>query len=383
MQDTVIDKFIAVPRWFATEMNRQGRPLPHLFEPRASQKEAKGFTMGDIMPNEAGPSNVASTSATIDTGNDSVIPTVARGTHIARSPTVLASRVWHGYHENDSITKWAEAIIGSPTSERLNGMLVESNQDTPVTNTHSIRGMVALYRLLPNNEGNNVLPDNESNIIVHLLLCELALHPNRYDGILHSMGLLPHPNFQPGPLPDYSHASPPTVRQVAHELAIWGYTKSHLQDIALYLLWWLHDVAPTIASCWIVIQRQFIHVVLNVLAHYVFQGVPRTTLDVENYVFPDGSQSSNVDNAGRYADYSVVLTYVRPFAQQLAAQSNTLPVTGATQPAVAPSTADQAIEMAPRIIDWDDTQFNATGDPVIDYGEDDGMDMAGYTQPHE
>ncbi|KAJ3780732.1 hypothetical protein GGU10DRAFT_380286 [Lentinula aff. detonsa] len=383
MQDTVIDKFIAVPRWFATEMNRQGRPLPHLFEPRASQKEAKGFTMGDIMPNEAGPSNVAHNSAAIDTGNDSVIPTVARGTRIAQSPTVLASRVWHGCRENDPVAKWAESILGSPASERLNGMLVESNQDTPVTNTRSICGMVAVYRLLPNNEGNNVLSDNESNLIVHLLLCELALDPTRYDGILQSMGLLPHPNFQPGPLPDYSHDSPPTVRQVAHELAIRGYTKSQLQDIALYLLWWLHGVAPTIASCWIVIQRQFVHVVLDVLAHHVFQGVPRTTVDVENYVFPDSSQSSNIDNAGRYADYSVVLTYVRPFAQQLSAQGNELPVAGAvaTQSVASPSTEGHAIEMAPRIIDWDDTQFNATGDPVIDYGEDDGMDMAGYTQP--
>ncbi|KAJ3709807.1 hypothetical protein DFJ43DRAFT_1162403 [Lentinula guzmanii] len=355
MQDTVIDKFIAVPRWFATEMNRQGRPLPHLFEPRASQKEAKGFTMGDIMPNEAGPSNVAPNNATIDTRNNSAVPTVARGTRVA------------------------------PASERLNGMLVESNQDTPVTNTRSIRGMVAVYRLLPNNEGDNVLSDNESNLIVHLILCELALNPTRYDGILQSMGLLPHPNFQPGPLPDYSHASPPTVRQVAHELAIRGYTKSQLQDMALYLLWWLHGVAPTIAGSWIVIQRQFVHVVIDVLAHHVFQGVPRTTVDVENYVFPDGSQSSNIDNAGRFADYSVVLTYVRPFAQQLAAQSTVLPVAGAiaTQSVAPSSTEDHAMEMAPRIIDWDDTQFNATGDPVIDYGEDDGMDMAGYTQPQE
>ncbi|KAJ3791604.1 hypothetical protein GGU11DRAFT_761469, partial [Lentinula aff. detonsa] len=380
MQDTVIEKFIAVPRWFATEMNRQGRPLPHLFEPRASQKEAKGFTMGDIMPTEAGPSNVAHNSATIATGNNSAAPTVARGTRIARSSTVLASRVWHGCRENDPIAKWAESILGSPASERLNGMLVESNQDTPVTNTCSIRRMVAVYRLLPNNEGDNVLLDNESNLIVHLILCELALNPTRYDGILQSMGLLPHPNFQPGPLPDYSHASPPTVRQVAHELAIRGYTKSQLQDIALYLLWWLHGVAPTIASCWIVIQRQFVHVVLDVLAHHVFQGVPRTTVDVENYVFPDGSQSSNIDNAGRYADYSEVLTYVRPFAQQLDAQGTVLP---ATQSVASSSTEDHAMDMAPRIIDWDDTQFNATGDPVIDYGEDDGMDMAGYTQPQE
>ncbi|KAJ3800899.1 hypothetical protein GGU11DRAFT_846065, partial [Lentinula aff. detonsa] len=176
-----------------------------------------------------------------------------------------------------------------------------------------------------------------------------------------------------------------TARQIAHELAIRGFTKSQLQDIALYLLWWLHGVAPTIASCWTVIQQQFVHVVFDVLVHHVFQGVPRTTVEVENYVFPDGSQSSNIDNAGRYADYSVVLNYVRPFAQQLADLNSAAPVASAdtTQPVTTVQAEDHAIDMAPRIIDWDDTQFNSTGDPVIDYGEDDGMDMAGYSQPHE
>ncbi|KAJ3979212.1 hypothetical protein F5890DRAFT_1478716 [Lentinula detonsa] len=375
MQDAVIEKFVAVPRWFATEMNRQGHPLPHLFEPKASQKRAKGFTMGDVMPSEAGPSNGASTSSGIETRTEPATPMVARGTCIARSPTVLANRVWHGCRENDSITKWADAILSSPAAERLNGMLVESNQSTPVTNTRSIWGMVTVYRLLPNNEGNNVLSDNESNVIVHLLLCELALHPTHYDGILHSMGLLPHPNLQPGPLPDYSRTSPPMARQIAHELAIRGYTKSQLQDIVLYLLWWLHGIAPTIASCWTVIQQQFVHVVFDVLAHHVFQGVPHTTIEVENYVFPDGSQSSNIDNAGRYADYST----------QLADQSSTIHADSAniTQPMTALQTEDHAIEMAPHIVDWDDAQFNSTGDPVIDYGEDNGMDMAGYAQPHE
>ncbi|KAJ3792129.1 hypothetical protein GGU11DRAFT_864664 [Lentinula aff. detonsa] len=242
-------------------MWKTGHPLPHLFEPKASQKRAKGFTMGNVMPSEAGPSNMGSTSSGIETRTEPATPVVARGMRIARSPTVLTNRVWHGCRENNSVTKWAGAIISSSASEQLNGMLVESNQSTPVTNTRSIWGMVTIYQLLPNNEGNNVLSNNELNIIVHLLLCELALHPTCYDVILHSMGLLPHPNFQPGPLPDYSCASPPTARQIAHELAIRGYTKSQLQDIALYLLWWLHGIAPTIASCWTVIQQQFVHVV--------------------------------------------------------------------------------------------------------------------------
>ncbi|KAJ3792937.1 hypothetical protein GGU11DRAFT_749412 [Lentinula aff. detonsa] len=113
--------------------------------------------------------------------------------------------------------------------------------------------------------------------------------------------------------------------------------------------------------------------------------MPHTTVEVENYVFPDGSQSSNIDNAGRYADYSVVLTYVRPFAQQLADLSSAAPVASADamRPVTMIQAEDHAVEMAPRIIDWDDTQFNSTGDPVIDYGEDGGMDMAGYSQPHD
>ncbi|KAJ3994109.1 hypothetical protein F5050DRAFT_1713971 [Lentinula boryana] len=349
MQDAVIEKFIAVPTWFATEMNRQGHPLPHLFEPKPSLKKAKGFTMRDVMPGEAGPSNADSTSYGTESRATAVAPTTAKGSRIRRSPTILENRVWHGCHENDPVSKWAEAILSSPASERLNGMLVESNQNTPVTNTCSIRGMVAVFQLLPNNLGNDVLSDNDSNLIVHALLCELALHPTQYDGILHSMGLLPHPHFQPGPLPDYNYTSPPTVRQIAHELAIRGYNKSHLQDIALYLLWWLHGIAPTMTSCWTIIQQQFIHVVLEVLAHHVFQ----------------------------------VLTHVRPFAQQLAAQSSAIHVATGEQPTTALTVDDHAIEMAPGIIDWDDTQFNATGDPVIDYREDDGMDMAGYTQPHE
>ncbi|KAJ3779804.1 hypothetical protein GGU10DRAFT_381742, partial [Lentinula aff. detonsa] len=110
---------------------------------------------------------------------------------------------------------------------------------------------------------------------------------------------------------------------------------------------------------------------LTVLAHHVFQGVPRTTIEVENHVFTDGSQSGNLGNAGRFADYSVVLTYVRPIAQQLL-----LPTTG--QSAASITTDDVHLDgEPPSIVDWDDTQFNAEGDPVIDYGEDDGMNMAG------
>ncbi|KAJ3979029.1 hypothetical protein F5890DRAFT_1478860 [Lentinula detonsa] len=352
VDNAVIDRFTAVPQWYAAEMTRQGHTVPKLFEPKPSQKKARHTTAGASLY-EAGPSNIASTSATTDGEIMADVPTIANRTIVERSPTVLERRVWQGRRENDSVLQWADSILSSPASDRLNGMLVESIQDSPMTNTRSICGMLAVFRLLPNNTGNGVLTDGESNLLVHLLLCELALHPNRYDGILQSMGLLPHRTFRPGPLPDYSRASPPTVRQIAHELAICGYTTAQLQDLALYLLWWLYRVASSMPTRWVVIQHQFVHVVNDVLAHYVFQGVPRTTIEVENYVFTD------------------VLTHVRPIAQQLS-----LPVTG--QP-VTPITTDDVHlgGEAPSIIDWDDTQFNAEGDPVIDYGEDDGMNMAG------
>ncbi|KAJ3780541.1 hypothetical protein GGU10DRAFT_337085 [Lentinula aff. detonsa] len=370
VDNAVIDRFTAVPQWYIAEMNQQGHNVPSLFEPKPLQKKAR-HTAASASGYEAGPSNVAPTSATTDGEVMADVPTFAYGTIVERSPTVLERRVWQGRRENDSIPQWAESILSSPASDRLNGMLVESIQDSPTTNTHSIRGMLAVLRQLPNNTGNGVMTDGESNLLVHLLLCELALHPNRYDGILQSMGLLPHRTFRPGPLPDYSCASPPTVRQIAHELAIRGYTTAQLQDIALYLLWWLYGVASSMTTRWIVIQHQFVHVVNDVLAHYVFQGVPRTTVEVENYVFTDGLQSGNLGNAGRFADYSVVLTHVRPIAQQLS-----LPVTG--QSATPISTNDVHLGgEAPSIVDWDDTQFNAEGDPVIDYGEDDGMNMAG------
>ncbi|KAJ3785935.1 hypothetical protein GGU10DRAFT_375402 [Lentinula aff. detonsa] len=308
VDNAVIDRFTTVPQWYEAEMTQQGHTVPKLFEPKPSQKKARNTatsvsygeavtapTAAEATPStlyyEAGPSHTATTGETIE---------------------------WRGRRENDSVNQWAESILSSSVSDRLNGMLVESIQGSPTTNTRSIHGMLAVFRLLPNNAGNGVLTDVDSNLLVHLFLCELALHPNRYDGIFHSMGLVPHRSFRPGPLPDYSRTSPPTVRQIAHELVIRGYTKAHLQDLSLYLLWWLHGVAASMNSHWVVIQQQLVHVVNDVLAHHVFQGVPRTTIEVENYVFTDGSQSSNLDNAGRFADYSVVLTYVRSIAQQLA-----------------------------------------------------------------
>ncbi|KAJ3979348.1 hypothetical protein F5890DRAFT_1558838 [Lentinula detonsa] len=317
-----------------------------------SQKKARHTAAGASLY-EAGPSNVASTSATTDGEVMADVPTVANGTIVERSPTVLERRVWQGRRENDSVLQWADSILSSPASDRLNGMLVESIQDSPTTNTRSIRGMLAVFRLLPNNTGNGVLTDGESNLLVHLLLCELALHPNRYDGILQSMGLLPHRTFRPGPLPDYSRTSPPTVRQIAHELAIRGYTMAQLQDLALYLLWWLYRVTSSMTTHWVVIQHQFVHVVNDILAHYVFQG------------------SGNLGNAGRFADYSVVLTHTRPIAQQLS-----LPIMGQSATPITTDDVHLGSE-APSIVDCDDTQFNAEGDPIIDYGEDDGMNMAG------
>ncbi|KAJ3792979.1 hypothetical protein GGU11DRAFT_760310 [Lentinula aff. detonsa] len=361
------------PHWYIVEMTQQGHTVPKLFKPKPSQKKARHATASASLY-EAGSSNVALTGAATDGEAMADAATFASGTLIERLPMVLKCRVWQGRRENNSVLQWAELILSSLALDRLNGMLVESIQGSPTTNTCSIWGMLAVFRLLPNNTGNGALTDGESNLLVHLLLCELALHPDLYNGILHSMGLLPHRRFQPGPLPDYSRTSPPTVRQITHELVIRGYTMAHLQDLALDLLWWIHGVAATMTTRWVVIQQHFIHIVNNVLAHHVFQGVPRTTIEVENYVFTNGLQSGNLGNAGRFADYSVVLTHVRPIAQQLS-----LPVTLVGEQSTSPITADDlhVDGDTPSIVNWDDTQFNADGDPVIDYGEDDGMNMAG------
>ncbi|KAJ3996721.1 hypothetical protein F5050DRAFT_1711850 [Lentinula boryana] len=230
VDDAVIDRFTTVPQWYIAEMTRQGHTVPKLFEPKPSQKKARHAAAGASLY-EAGPSNVASTSATTDGEVMADVPTFANGTIIERFPTVLERRVWQGRRENNSILQWADSILSSPASDRLNGMLVESIQDSPTTNTRSIRRMLAVFRLLPNNTGNGVLTDGESNL--------------------------------------------------------------------------------------------------------------------------------------------VVLTYVRPIAQQLS-----LPTTG--QSAASITTNDVHLDgETPSIVDWDNTQFNAEGDPVIDYGEDDGMNMAG------
>ncbi|KAJ3978752.1 hypothetical protein F5890DRAFT_1559736 [Lentinula detonsa] len=254
VDDAVIDRFTTVPQWYIAEMNRQGHTVPKLFEPKPSQKKARHAAAGASLY-EAGPSNVASTSATTDGEVMADVPTSANGTVIERFPAVLERRVWRGRRENDSVLQCVDSILSSPASDRLNGMLVESIQDSPTTNTRSIRGMLAVFRLLPNNTGNGVLTDGESNL--------------------------------------------------------------------LSLQW-----DPPI------------------------DGVPASS-----YIPP----------------WSVagLFPYLTAYTQQLS-----LPTTG--QSAAPITTDDEHLGgEPPSIVDWDDTQFNAEGDPVIDYGEDDGMNMAG------
>ncbi|KAJ3791479.1 hypothetical protein GGU11DRAFT_751709 [Lentinula aff. detonsa] len=88
VDDAVIDRFTTVPQWYIAEMNRQGHPVPKLFEPKPSQKKARHAATGASLY-EAGPSNVASTSATTDGEVMADVPTSANGMVIECFPAVL------------------------------------------------------------------------------------------------------------------------------------------------------------------------------------------------------------------------------------------------------------------------------------------------------
>ncbi|KAJ3780493.1 hypothetical protein GGU10DRAFT_337131 [Lentinula aff. detonsa] len=96
VDDAVIDQFTTVPQWYIAEMNRQGHTVPKLFEPKPLQKKARHAAAGASLY-EAGPSNIASTSATMDGEVMADVPTFANGTIIERFPTVLERRMLH-YH---------------------------------------------------------------------------------------------------------------------------------------------------------------------------------------------------------------------------------------------------------------------------------------------
>ncbi|KAJ3765608.1 hypothetical protein FB446DRAFT_794890 [Lentinula raphanica] len=115
-------------------------------------------------------------------------------------------------------------------------MRVEVVNDTARTNTRSIRGMLAVFQLIPNAMGTHVIHEGDANLWVHLMLCELALHPTRYEGMLQVVGLEPNPIYQPGPLPEFPIESPIQLERICRDLANRGYTVAHLQDMALYLI---------------------------------------------------------------------------------------------------------------------------------------------------
>ncbi|KAJ3770027.1 hypothetical protein FB446DRAFT_790830 [Lentinula raphanica] len=390
--ENALATFNVIPRWYRNLMELQGKKVPST------------TTMGGNAPTA---SNAPGTSAShsrldplVDEPLGSVLGSVvhsgptpravrhARGELIPRNTIVRDHRTWFGLTEASDLSQWASAILSHTPDERLPGMRVEVVADVARTNTRSIRGMLAVFQLIPNATGTHVLHEGDANLWVHLMLSELALHPSRYEGMLQLVGLEPNPIYQPGPLPDLPIDRPLQLERICRDLANRGYTVAHLQDMALYLLWWLHDVAHRIPHLWDRLQQQFSHVVRDVLAQYVFNGVPRTTIEIEQYVFPDGSRSDNIDNAGRFADYSVVLTHTRNIVDSLehSAFSTTAPISSVAASSMPPpsiSSTNSAPSGAsgsdlidpPEPIDWD-AQFTSDGDPRLDYG-DDGMDIAG------
>ncbi|KAJ3740305.1 hypothetical protein EV360DRAFT_76811 [Lentinula raphanica] len=390
--ENVLATFSIIPRWYKNLMELQGKKVPSMTTVGGNTPSASNAPGTSASHSRQDPLVIESIGSGPSTMVSSGPPTraarYARGDLVPRNPTVRENRTWFGLTESSALEQWALAILSHSPEERLPGMRVEVVNDTARTNTRSIRGMLAVFQLIPNAMGTHVIHEGDANLWVHLMLCELALHPTRYEGMLQVVGLEPNPIYQPGPLPEFPIESPIQLERICRDLANRGYTVAHLQDMALYLLWWLNDVAHCIPHLWDRLQQQFSHVVRSVLAQYVFNGVPRTTNEIEQYVYPDGSRSDNIDNAGRFADYSVVLTHTRSIVDALgqSAFSTTVPSSSTVESSAPPPSNSTTTEVPsgavgpditdpPEPIDWD-AQFTSDGDPRLDYG-DDGMDMAG------
>ncbi|KAJ3716832.1 hypothetical protein C8R42DRAFT_644788 [Lentinula raphanica] len=287
-----------------------------------------------------------------------------------RLAEVRDGRAWEGLTEDHTEAEWADRLLHTPNAELPQGVRLETVDYTFAANSRGIRGMIEVQRLLPNVLGLNDAASLEANIYIHLVLCELAYLPGAYERILAAPGLTPHPTHRPGPLPMY--AGPVGVEQIAFDLSLRGYTREHLSDMALYLMWWIEDVSHQIPNMGTAIQ----------------QHGPTFT---EHYVFTDGSTRDNTESAGRFAELQLIREALIPKADRIAptgaltgasgatndsgpAQSNPAPSTATVAP---PPEAGISIDV-PEPVDWDQETHDVNGDPILDYGDGDdtGMDIA-------
>ncbi|KAJ3769472.1 hypothetical protein FB446DRAFT_791353 [Lentinula raphanica] len=381
LEKALVSRFNYIPRWYNEALADQKKKpfvFPTMQPPRTTTDHTQGAPTPSIDP--AGSSTASGGTTTMGSS-----PTTSRSRLQTRLMEVKYQRSWEGLHEDHPIEEWAERIIHSTNSDHLPGMRVETVDYKFAANTRGIRGMLDVQRLLPNVLGLNDAASIEATIYIHLVLCELVFLPGTYEHILAAPGLSPHNTHRPGPLPMY--AGPVGVEQIAFDLALRGYTSSHLNDMALYLMWWVEDIAHQIPEMGTAIQQQFVHVVRDVFIQHAHRGVPRSTPTyTEQYMFSDGTTRDNIESAGRFGELQLIVESLRLKADRLAPQAVETNNSGSASSKPSETTnveitaqAEQDIVAdVPETVDWDKVTHDEDGDPILDYGDGDdtGMDMA-------
>ncbi|KAJ3964055.1 hypothetical protein EV361DRAFT_956335 [Lentinula raphanica] len=381
LEKALVSRFNYIPRWYNDALAEQ-KKKPFVFPTMQPPRVAMDQTQ--VVPTTSNDPMESSYTSGGNTGMGSAAPKSWSSLQ-TRLMEVKYQRSWEGLHEDHSIAEWAERIIHSTNSDHRPGMRVETVDYKFAANTRGIRGMLEVQRLLPNVLGLNEAATTEANIYIHLVLCELVFLPGAYEHILAAPGLSPHATHRPGPLPMY--AGPVGVEQIAFDLALRGYTSSHLSDMALYLMWWMEDIAHQIPEMGMAIQQQFVHVVRDVFIQHAHRGVPRSTPRYsEQYMFSDGTTRDNIESAGRFGELQLIVEAIRLKVDRLAPQeADTVAsdTAGGVPPApgngdTVPQEEPDIIADVPETVDWDKVTHDADGDPVLDYGDGDdtGMDMA-------
>ncbi|KAJ3738230.1 hypothetical protein EV360DRAFT_90677 [Lentinula raphanica] len=386
LERSLVSRFNYIPRWYNEAMASQ-KKRPFVFPNSQPVYTTASRHQTGTSASHDSPESLNPTGTENPTEGTTARPRQSLQTRLAE---VRDGRAWEGLTEDHTEAEWADRLLHTPNAELPQGVRLETVDYTFAANSRGIRGMLEVQRLLPNVLGLNDAASLEANIYIHLVLCELAYLPGAYERILAAPGLTPHPTHRPGPLPMY--AGPVGVEQIAFDLSLRGYTRDHLSDMALYLMWWIEDVSHQIPNMGTAIQQQFVHVVRNVLVPHSHRGVPRSgPTFTEHYVFTDGSTRDNTESAGRFAELQLIRETLIPKADRIAPTGALTGAPGATNdsgPAhstPAPSTATVApppeagisIDV-PEPVDWDQETHDVNGDPILDYGDGDdtGMDIA-------
>ncbi|KAJ3752110.1 hypothetical protein EV360DRAFT_75646 [Lentinula raphanica] len=350
LERALVSRFNYIPKWYNDALAAQ-KKKPFVFpNSQLSTTNASRHQTESSVPHDSSESlNPAAAEPT--TESSTARPRQSLQTRLAE---VQDSRAWEGLTEDHTIAEWAERMLHTPSSDHLPGVRLEMVDYTFAANTRGIRGMLEVQRLLPNVLGLNDTASLEANIYIHLVLCELAYLP----------GITPHSTHRPGPLPMY--AGPVGIEQITFDLSLRGYTRDHLSDMSLYLMWWIEDVAHQIPN----------------LGSYTSSVTCWYNTLIEEYRVVDQISP----NTGRFAELQLIREALIPKADRIApngAEATTSGTATNDVPAPAPSSAALPPEAGistevPEPVDWDQMTHDANGDPILDYGEGDdtGMDIA-------